>query len=86
MGLLLWVALGYVLLLLLAGILAGSLCRVAKLAARHGQTDRGELVLWGSIPAFSETAPPYGPRGDTQSPVASAANQAVPVVGLRPRA
>ncbi len=51
------IALGYLVLLLLAGILAGSLCRVAKLSARHGQTARGEVVLWGSIAPFGETTP-----------------------------
>lgn len=57
MGLVAWVALGYVVLLLWAGMLAGSLCRVAKLSARHEQSARGEVVLWGRVPLLPTTAP-----------------------------
>jgi hypothetical protein len=34
MGLVDWVALGYIVLLLSASLLAGSLCRIARLSAR----------------------------------------------------
>jgi hypothetical protein len=56
MGLVAWVALGYVVLLLQAGVLAGGLCRIARLSARHGQTAGGEVVLWGRIPLLGDTA------------------------------
>jgi hypothetical protein len=50
MGLLLWVALGYLVLLLLAGVFVAALCKVATLSARRAQSTRGELVLWGRVP------------------------------------
>lgn len=56
MGLVASIVLGYAVLLLSAGILAGSLCRVAKLSAPHGQTARGEVVLWGRIPLLADRA------------------------------
>lgn len=46
MGLVEAVALAYVLLLLLAGLSAAGLCRVAKLSSRHAV--RREVLLWGS--------------------------------------
>ncbi len=54
MGLVTWVALGYLGLLLLAGVAAAALCRVAALSARHGQSARGEVVLWGRVPPLAK--------------------------------
>jgi hypothetical protein len=54
MGLLAWVALSYLGLLMLASLLAGALCSVAKLSARHGRSSRGEVVLWGRVPPLAK--------------------------------
>jgi hypothetical protein len=75
MGLVAWIVLGYMVLLLLAGILAGSLCRVAKLSARHGQTARCEVVLWGRIPLLGDTAVTVATRGDAQVQLAGPASE-----------
>ena len=56
MGLVAWILLGYVVLLLCAGLVAGALCRIAKLSAGQGQTARGEVVLWGRIPLVADRA------------------------------
>ena len=73
MGLVGWVAVGYLVLLLQAGLLVGALCRVAKLSALHGQTARGEVLLWGRIPVVVDTAATAAARGEVQSPVAGPA-------------
>jgi len=43
-----------------ASLLAGSLCRIARLSARDVENDRREVVLWGSIPIASNTGVPAG--------------------------
>jgi hypothetical protein len=55
MGLVEWVALGYVALLLSASLLAASFCRIARLSGRDVENDRREVVLWGSIRIASNT-------------------------------
>ena len=56
MGLVECLALGYLVLLLVAGLLTASLCRIAKLSARHGLNARREVLLWGSTPLLGHTA------------------------------
>jgi uncharacterized membrane-anchored protein len=60
MGLMEWVALGYAGLLAPASLLAGSLCRIARLSARDVENDRREVVLWGAIPIASNIGVPAG--------------------------
>jgi hypothetical protein len=55
MGLMDWVALGYVTLLLWASLLAASFCRIARLSGRDVDNGRREVMLWGSIPIASNT-------------------------------
>ncbi|MGO9791453.1 MAG: hypothetical protein ACLQQB_10935 [Solirubrobacteraceae bacterium] len=67
MGLVAWVALGYLGLLLPAGMFAAALCRVATLSARYGRSARGEVVLWGRVPPLAKQrraalTPPRGAR------------------------
>lgn len=56
MGLVEWVALGYLVLLLVAGLLTASLCRIAQLSGRHSENTRREVLVWGSLPPLGNAA------------------------------